>query len=189
MSDRLPIGLLIVAALASVATSPGVPGIEDEASGTIVLTSEAPVATFDVVLRLSPTAYDPAPEEPGTLAVGVTAARDAIPPPSNAVPVEISFRDRDGPLRDTGLHISECSTELPPPRLREICDTARYVHPFRECRRREPCEVGLTVELRWTNPPRGSRLEIEWDITAWLRYAVKSGVPPGATLELEVKSR
>jgi hypothetical protein len=181
----LRLAVLLVASLASVGTTPAVPGIDDSASGTVVLTSEDPTATLRVVLRLSATAYDPRPDDPGTLAIGLTAARDSIPGRDDEVPVQIAFANAPRGL-GPGDTLADCSVELPPPRLREVCQLTRYVYPFTDCRRREPCEVDLTVELRWPDPPVGSSLELEWDVEAWLDYELKSGVPSGASMDVEV---
>lgn len=186
--QKLALAALVVAGVASLATTPAPPSIWNDARGALVLTPGKPTETLHTTLTLSATAYDPPPGDHSSLDISVEAPRDWIPGHPDKLPVQITFEgDAPTPL-DTELKLSECVQQLSP-RLAEVCRVARLVNPFDRCRKGAPCQMILDVRLDWIDPVQGANLPIEWSMSTRLEYAFKSSVPPGATVELHVEPR
>jgi hypothetical protein len=163
--------VLVVAALVSAATSPGVvppAQVFDEASGTVRLSAADPIALIRVSLTASRAAVDAADPWGGIVGVevGTTASRPA--------PTVISVRVR--PEADPADPRIAAREDTPGP----VAITFGYV-PFADCAR-DPCSVEHIIEIE-RKPDGPATFEVLWSVRAAIVFP-GDRPPRAASLEL-----
>jgi hypothetical protein len=163
--------VLVVAALVSAATSPGVippAQVFDEASGSVRLSAADPIARIRVSLTASQAAVDTA--DPWGGVVGIEVGTTASRPASTVISVRVR---PEADRADPGIATREET-------LGRVAVTFGYV-PFARCAR-DPCSVEHFIEIE-RKPDAPATFEVLWSVRAAILFRGERP-PRGASLEL-----